>query len=811
LDLKCGYWQIELDEESIPKTAFSTPDGHFEFVRMPFGLKNAPADFSRIMREVFGNVSFVETYLDDITVFSSSKEEHLKHLEHVFTLLKKYNLRLNGKKCHFGLTKVKVLGFIVGEGCVSQDPEKTRAIVERLPPTNIVELRSFLGLSGYYRRFIKDYAKICTSFYGMLKKGAPFEWTPECQSAFEELKRRLTEQPVLALPDFSREFILHTDASGLAMGSVLAQKYDDGEHVIAYASKILRGAQINYGITEKECLAVVWSVDYFRVYLHGVKFEIVTDHSALKWLLDQKEATGRLGRWILALQEFDFTIKYRKGSEHVNADALSRPPIARTVHEVADRYEPWKDDHLLQYLETGLLPSGCSNKQVNRVKRNALVYSLENDMLKKKIDEKWLIVPKIDVRKELILNTHLLGHFAKVSNMETLRKRGFWWPRMLEDVEKVISTCRTCARFNGMTTLEHEARSIEVSGLFERIGIDLITNLPITKEGYNGILVITEYFSKFPYAVPIYSKCAEEIATHLWQYISIFGCPKVILSDQGSEFLNKVVEKLTRAFGIVHRVTSAYNPRTNGLTERFNKTLVEMLAKMTEDDPSTWNMWIPYCLMAYRDRKNSTTGFSPFELLFGVKMNLWEGSELQGKFDLEIRAKEIKNLVENDRQEAKKYVEIAKEKQRAQQDKRGKIVRKLEVGQQVFVKIPIRVNKLQRKFSGPFIVSRVSELGNYFLKTSDGKELPKSYPVTKLKPFEAEIAEEDDVFEIEDILDHRVFNDRVEYFVKWKDYNESENSWIAEEHFSDPECLRDYWAKISEVNEDVDKTERRHL
>jgi hypothetical protein len=805
LDLKCGYWQIELDDESIPKTAFSTPDGHFEFVRMPFGLKNAPADFSRIMREVFGGLSFVETYLDDITIFSSTPEEHLEHLEKVFTLLEQYNLRLNGKKCHFGQTKVKVLGFIVGEGSVSQDPEKTTAIVDRAPPSNVRELRSFLGLSGYYRRFIKDYAKICVSFYGMLKKEAPFNWTEECQAAFVELKKRLTEQPVLALPDLSRDFILHTDASGLAIGAVLAQKYEDGEHVIAYASKLLKNAQINYGITEKECLAVVWSVNFFRVYLHGPKFEVVTDHSALKWLLDQKEATGRLGRWILSLQDFDYTIRFRKGSEHVNADVLSRPPISRAVHEVTDRYEPWTDVHLLQFLETGVLPSGCSNKQVNRVKRNALLYSLENGVLKKRVDENLMVVPKVEERKDLIWNTHLLGHFAKMSVVESLKGRSLWWPRMIDDVEKTISKCRTCARFNGMIPLEHEAKSIQVSGIFERIGIDLITNLPVTREGFNGILVITEYFSKFPYAVPVCSKSAEEIAGHLWYYMSIFGCPKVILSDQGTEFLNKVVEKLTRAFGVVHRVTSSYNPRTNGLTERFNKTLVQMLAKMTEEDPNAWNLWIPYCLMAYRSRVNSTTGFTPFELLFGVKMNLFDAAtELQGKFDLEARAKEIKKLVENDRSSAQDKVEIAKTKQRNQQDKRGNIVDKLDVGQQVFVKIPIRVNKLQRKFSGPFIISRVTDLGNYFLKTADGKELPKSFPVTKLKLFAEEEKNEEEFFEIENILDHRMIGDKIEYFVKWAGYPDSDNSWVQEEHFNDPESLREYWEKKVEVNEDVD-------
>lgn len=815
LDLKCGYWQVQLEEDSIPKTAFSTPDGHYEFVRMPFGLRNAPADFSRLMREIFGNLPFVETYIDDLTVHSTTMEEHVEHLRQVFQLLTQYNLRLNKEKCHFGLKRVKVLGFIVGEGKVGQDPDKTSAISERTPPKDLSELRSFLGLSGYYRRFIKDYAKICVPFYRLMKKDTKFEWTEDCQHAFEMLKRKLTEQPVLKLADMGKGFVLHTDASGYAIGAVLAQEDDDGEHVVAYASRTLRGAEVNYGITDKECLAVVWAVSHFHVYLHGNPFEVVTDHAALTSMIEKQAATGRIARWIMLLRDYPMTIRYRKGSTHCNADAVSRPPQAcrATIEEMTEGYEPWKDELLMGFLETMKLPSGCSRKQTNRVLRLAEQYQLEDGKLYRKTEEQRQRVPRLEERRDLVTNAHLLGHFGKATTMERLRDAGLWWPRMIKDVESAIAGCRVCARFNGMTPLEQAPRAMATSDIFDRIGIDLITNLPVTAEGHTGILVITEYFSKYPWAVPIFTKTAEETARHLLEYIAIFGSPKEILSDQGTEFVNQVVEHLTRTLGIVHRVTSAYNPRTNGQTERFNKTLVEMLSKYAEGNPEAWDKWIPFALMAYRSRKHSVTGFSPFEILFGKRMGIFtKADELKGEFDIGERAEELRNLLETTRPAVRTNTAAGKRKQARTQEGRSRIIPGLEVGSKVFVKVPMRINKLQRKFNGPFTISRITELGNYYLMNEEGKELEKAVPVTKLKPFGGtEKTDEPEVFEVAKIVDHRASNDRIEYFVKWAGFPESANTWEPEEHFNETDCINEYWERRTGVNEDVDLSERGDL
>ena len=285
IDLKSGYWQVKMDPDSIEKTAFSTPDGHYEFLRLPFGLKNAPAEFSRIMNMVFGNLPFVEVYLDDITVHSNSLEQHIKDLIVVFNKLKEANLKINAEKCIWCTKSVKVLGHTVSKDQVMMDEAKIDAIKQREPPKNLKQLQSFLGLANYYRRFIKNFSKIAQPMFALCSKGIKFEWNDECKISFELLKEALISYPILRLADVEKEFILYTDASGYAVGAILAQTDESkNEYVCAYASRLMTKNEINYGITEKECLAVLFGIKQFRNYLHGVKFKVITDHSALSWL-----------------------------------------------------------------------------------------------------------------------------------------------------------------------------------------------------------------------------------------------------------------------------------------------------------------------------------------------------------------------------------------------------------------------------------------------------------------------------------------------------------------------------------------------
>ncbi len=335
LDFAAGYWQIKVRDEDIPKTAFVTKRGLFEFTRMPFGLVNAPATFQRAMDVLLTGLNWKVSliYIDDILVFSPTFDQHLVDLESVLQRLSVAKFTVKLSKCFFGREEVAYLGHLVGSQGVKPDPSKLNAVKLFPVPTNLTEVRSFLGLTTYYHRFVPCYSSVAEPLYRLQKKNVHFEWSSECQIAFERIKQLLVSSPTLRFPNFEREFILMTDASGVGVGVILSQiDENDKEYVVGYASRALSSEERNYSTTEKECLAVLYGIKYFRCYLHGNHFTVITDHGSLTWLINLRDANGRLARWALQLQGFHYTIKHRPGREHANADALSRCPI-RSIYE----------------------------------------------------------------------------------------------------------------------------------------------------------------------------------------------------------------------------------------------------------------------------------------------------------------------------------------------------------------------------------------------------------------------------------------------------------------------------------------------
>ena len=336
LDLHSGFWQIEMDESTRHKAAFITRNGVYEWLRMPFGLRNAPISFQMIMTQVLRglNWKFVLVYVDDILVFSKSFEEHLWHLEQVFNRLRDANLTLKPSKCVFAAKEVKYLGHIISKHGVHVDPSKTEAVSNFPVPKTQKQVKSFLGMCSYYRKFVENFSKIASPLNALLRKDCEkkIQWTHQCQEAFDKLKHALLSAPILAYPDMNKPFMLTCDASKTAIGFVLGQLDSQGrEHVIAYGGRSLSKAERNWCTTEQECLAVVEGIKHFRTYLTR-RFKIFTDHKALKYLMDQKEAVGKLGRWSLKLMDYDFEIIHKPGKMNEVADALSR----RQYTELAD-------------------------------------------------------------------------------------------------------------------------------------------------------------------------------------------------------------------------------------------------------------------------------------------------------------------------------------------------------------------------------------------------------------------------------------------------------------------------------------------
>jgi hypothetical protein len=327
LDLSSGFWQVEMEEKDREKTTFITRFGTFEFTVMPFGLCNAPATFQRLMDTVLRDILWqnVVVYVDDINIGSKTFDEHLLHLEQVFLRLRQSGLKLSPEKCFFFEKKLPVLGYVIGREGIQTDPEKVAAIKGFPIPKDLTQLRGFIALASYYRKFIKGFSTIVEPLNRLLKKNVSYRWTTDQQKAFENLKDCLTSPPILAYPDLDKPYILYTDASTYALGAILSQKGDDKkERVIAYASRTLNKHEQNYSITELECLAVIWSIKYFHHYLHGRKFVVVTDHATLVYLKNMKNPVGKLGRWLMTLNGYNMEILNRPGKSHTNVDTLSR-------------------------------------------------------------------------------------------------------------------------------------------------------------------------------------------------------------------------------------------------------------------------------------------------------------------------------------------------------------------------------------------------------------------------------------------------------------------------------------------------------
>lgn len=374
IDLAKGFHQIEVHPDDRCKTAFSTANGHFEFTRMPFGLKNSPSTFQRLMNHILRDFinKICVVYLDDILIFSASLEEHILSLKKVLQRLREKNLKVQIDKCNFAELSTNYLGHIITQGGIKPDPTKIVAIQKIPLPSTQKQIKSFLGLSGYYRKFIKDYAKIAYPLIKCLKKDGKIKKNdPEYIEAFNKLKTLLTSDPILVNPDFQKPFTLTTDASNFALGAVLSQN----SHPIAFASRTLNRHETNYSTVEKELLAIVWATKHFHTYLYGRKFLIQTDHKPLVWLNNLKEPNMKLQRWKIKLNDYNFTISYVKGKDNIIADGLSRFPYNNNK----DTIIPNKENSFLQF--TNEINSRNLNFDVGIRSTDATIHSADEDEL----------------------------------------------------------------------------------------------------------------------------------------------------------------------------------------------------------------------------------------------------------------------------------------------------------------------------------------------------------------------------------------------------------------------------------------------
>ena len=645
LDLKSGYWQIPMAEADKEKTAFITPGGLYQFRVMPFGLTNAPATFQRMMDLVLAGIKWQHclVYLDDVLVFSRTFDEHLSHLASVFDRLRKAGLRLAPKKCHVCRQQVHYLGHVVSARGVSVDPAKTSALARFPTPLNSDDVRSFLGIAGYYRRFIPDFARRAEPLSALLREATPFIWSAQCETAFNDLKEALQNPPVLCHPDYSKPFVLDTDASGYGLGATLCQMSTvGGERVVAYASRTLSAAERKWHTRELEALAIIWAIELFRPYIWGRHFTVRSDHRNLQWLQEAKR--GRLARWALRLQEYDFTIAYRPGKQQQHVDALSRNPEPAGAEPLSlDDDLPRAQVHVvtvpssaprlpsLRDIRTAQQDDGDiqSYKQASSQGRSPFVV-VDDVLYHSSVDEDGqagedvrklrVVVPRV-YRADLMWHYHaseLAAHLGRDKTYRRLQQR-FYWPSMKADIAAYVAGCELCQR-RKRPQQRHQGllQPIRVAQPWDIVGLDIFGPLPTTRRNNRFIVVFIDHFTKWPEVIPTNTITAEVIASLLHNRIVCrFGCPQTLLTDRGPQFVAAITRNLCERYGIRKAFTSAYHPQGDPVAEAFMKTLAASLSILTTQYPAEWDELCESMAFAYRTSVHPSTGDSPFYLNYG--------------------------------------------------------------------------------------------------------------------------------------------------------------------------------------------------
>ena len=736
LDLAKGYWQVPLAEDSMPLTSFVVPQGQFEFTRLPFGLRNAPSHFCRMMSTVLAGIPNVVVYLDDITVYADSITGLLEAQEQVFGRLRLHNLSLNLSKCRFMVSSAIILGRTICNGQVSADPRQLDAVKKFPIPRDVSQIRRFLGLANQYRKYIVDYASIVAPINDLLKKNAPFVWADAQNRAFSKILDTITSDPCLTLPKFDRPFLLTTDASGTSIAAELAQQDDKGlAHPIAFFSRSLNKHEVNYSVTEKEGLAVVSAVKHFSSYLTGSPVMLFTDHSALTSLISSKNLAGRLARWALILQEYDLTIKHRPGPSIAHVDALSRVVSIRS----AKLSDPFADNAVIQYIRTRKLPSSLGAGKAAAIIAQAEPFHFKDGKIFTYTngDARPKQVPPINERADIIARFHGQGHFAAKETRRRLEEI-YYWPSLASTVEEFCRACIVCQKSATHPNLDHPMNPITTSAIMERVAMDLIVDLPYTLRGNRHILVIVEMCSKYPFAVALRDKTALSVAEGLWSYITMFGPPSEIMSDNGTEFANNVVTALCSKIKTSRVFTAPYNPRVNGMVERFNRTLKTTLRKLSHAHPADWDLWLDTALLAYRTRVHDSTKVTPFELMFASRpksFETWSTPPLVAE-DVAL-ASRIVELSRFDvvRREAIRHIHSSQLRQARAFDsstKRNIITSPIPINSRVLLVDHKRASSLHPFYLGPYVVIDVSSKNQYVIQDPRTGEILGPVPVNHL-------------------------------------------------------------------------------
>ena len=740
------------------------------------------------------NMKICAIYLDDLIIFSDSLEEHLRRLDMVLNRLKDCNLKLNPKKCKFLQRKVKYVGHIVSENGVEADPDKIDKVINWPVPQNAEEVRQFTSFAGYYRRFVKDFSKISKPLTALhpntgykngkkVKTAKPFVWGKEQQEAFETLKAALSSPPILGYANYDIPFEIHTDASHKGLGAVLYQRQEGKLRPICYASRGLKKSERNYPAFKLEFLALKWAIaETLHDYLYGTKFTVVTDNNPLTYALSKAKLDATGHRWLSSLACYDFNIIYRPGMANIDADILSRYPgnenrseissesvkaicgslVAPSRHTVSmsvdvldvtefpgqpmaqkdmreirreqikdtcigfwiravkDRKQPEKKDiHTREGL--AMLKNFSSFKMIR-----GLLYK---EVLTENETKNQLVLPSCFIEQVLKGLHNDMGHPNKDRTLSLLRDR-FFWPGMTSDTETWISNCDRCIKRKSKTDVRAPLVNIVTTYPLELVCLDYLTLEP-SKGNISNVLVITDHFTRFAVAIPTRNQTAKTTADALYnEFIVRYGIPARLHSDQGANFQSSIIKELCQIMGIDKSRTSIYHAAGNGMTERFNRTLISMLGTLEPDKKKNWKQYVAPLVQAYNCIKHESTGYSPYMLLFGreprLPVDIAFGLSPNNNSDISYTdyITNLQSKISEAFDIVHKNADKARNKQKKYFDLKARAA-KLAIGDRVLIKILVHEgkHKLSDKWADEVYV--VTDIPVYKVKREDGEGVEK--------------------------------------------------------------------------------------
>ena len=820
IDLRSGYHQIRVTDEDIPKTAFRTRYGHFEFLVLSFGLTNAPATFQTLMNDIFRPYLdlFLIVYLDDICIYSRTEEEHEEHLRLVLTTLRKHKLYANASKCALFQTEIEFLGHVVAADGVRPDPSKLSAIAEWPTPRNPTEVLSFHGLANFYRRFIRNFSAIAAPLTALVKKDVPYVWGDAEETAFRNLKAALLASPVLTTPDPSLPYTVITDASDFAVGGVLCQDQGQGLQPVTFESCKLNAAQLNYPVHEKEMFAIIHCFTKWRHYLEGVSTRVITDHASLRHLHTQPSLSRRQARWMEFMSRFHFTIEYQPGKDNIVADALSRR-VDHRIHALNAITSVTTGADLLDAIKTAY----AQDPRFSDITADTPGYTLQDGLLYKGTR---LCVPHDNDVQATLLHEHhdspVSGHLGRDKTYERIA-RNYYWPGLAAAVRDYVQTCPSCQR--NKPTNQSPAGLLQTLPTPERrwqqVTMDLITQLPKTPRGYDAIVTFTDRLSK-RILVTATTTSVDAPGVARMFFDTVFrhhGLPITIISDRDPRFISNFWKSLFKLVGTRLGMSTSFHPQTDGQSERTNRTLEDMLRAYTNDRHNDWDLHLTPAEFAYNNSVQASTNQTPFFLTYGQHPHVPAIFERPTDSSPVQATEDFLESLRSSLTDAKTALARAQQRQREYENQSRRDVTYAE-GDQVLLStanLKLRgagpARKLLPKFEGPFRVSAVISPVAYRLELPPTMAMHPVFHVSLLKPYRSSEAFPNrepntrpppvtalgpDHFVVERLLDvksvGRGKHSKRLFLVKWAGYPLYESTWEPEANLTRLDAYREFLA-----------------